>query len=73
MMTVGDLAADWSWMDRFSGFHFPRSSVVWEQATYTPTQAKVRVSRLVPLPGHKLRQINQYVDPGKEVEFVREG
>lgn len=68
--TAHDVAADWEWMDHAEGFFVGSAGwVVWEQASYGSGRL-VRISRLVEMPGMKLRQINRYVDPDARVQLT---
>lgn len=69
--TVANLADDWAWMDTHSGFRLCGGWVKWERAIWAGET--VRISRLtqVKQDGHwKIRQINQYVLPSKQVQLI---
>jgi hypothetical protein len=65
MLTVHDLAADWS-HPAAESFQLVGGRVTWEQASYGRGD-QVKISRLV-VTADGIRQVNRYVDPATPVK-----
>lgn len=70
--TVGDLAADWTWQESYSGFTLAAGTPVWEHARFSRTMKTVVLERIVPLLGGIVHVERRYVKPETPVKsFVQ--
>ena len=66
MTTAHDLAANWEWRERYSGFQLSRNGVMWEEAEYLeeePYMARVRIGRVIAGRNGGVRAVVRYVSP----------
>lgn len=67
MTTAHELAADWSWMQEFTGFRLSEHGVVWEEAEYVGD--RLRIGRVKVNQG--VRAVVRYVDPERHIILVK--